>query len=1381
MKLFVKRVISVAIAACLAVGGNAALIGQPAALFSSTAHAEEVNEENKVKFKYTIANGEVTITGVENAWYRDVVIPEEIDGYPVTTIGKSAFYNYTPASVIVPESVRKIEENAFTRCGDGTYIEIRNKDCEIYPSSETFSPGFAAVYLDIVIAAPKGSTTEEHCKKYGGAFVPLSDEVIEITSGDCGDGVHYSITNDGTMTLTGNGKFYNSGSSYYNIPDCGAYIFFVDKIVIDGNIEIGAYAFERFFRLKEISIPEGTETIGENAFYECKSLVSIDIPDSVKSIDNSAFLYSGIYKDKNNWENGLLYYGDALLAGDADWVPQEVVIKDGTRIIADDVFDDCTQITRVEIPDSVKCIEYNPFYRCESLKNVKATAEILRRVIRNATEEIEITGGEIPSWAFRGQSNLRSVKINDGITEIGERAFDNCTGLTSITIPDSVTSIGNSAFSGCTGLTSITIPDGITSIGNSAFSGCTGLTSVTIPEGVTSIGNSAFSGCTGLTSVTIPEGVTSIGNRAFENCTALSSISLPDSITEIGSSAFDSTALTSIRLPAGIEFISLDFIDSCFLLETIELPESMSSFYPYDCRSCPKLKEIKISRSNKNFSTVDGVLFNKEKTELLYFPEGKTGSYIIPDSVTTIGDSAFKNCTNLTSITIPDSVTTIGNGAFENCANLTSITIPDSVTVISYSAFENCTRLTSIKIPMGVTRIERDVFANCTNLVSVTIPAGAKEIDDCAFRDCTSLTSISIPDNVSSIGNGAFENCTSLSTIHIPENIEKIGLGVFDNTEFYNNVSNWENGALYLDSILVEVSSDISGNYCIKSGTVVIADDAFNDCENLAAVDIPDSVKTIGESAFAGCSNLSAVEIPSSVKTIGHAAFRGCLNLSAVDIPNGVKEIGGSAFSGCSNLISVVVPGSITAIGFGAFSDCSELVYVNLCDGVKSLGSSAFENCAKLTTVSIPDSVDNVGYGVFSGTAFYNDVDNWHDGVLYCGSFLLEAKDSISGEFKVNDGTKVIAGYSFAHCTELTSVFIPDSVTAIGDGAFYDCKNLLNIEIPEGLTEIGQSAFLDCKSLSVVSIPKSVMKIGFEAFYNTALSNNKSNWDGDVLYIGDCLVTTSPLVSGDIEIKQGTRLIAEMAFDVYVGDYSMYSMLKTVTVPTGVKIICDGAFGGCYGMEKIVIPSSVTQMGKDVFSKYAGNLVIYGYSDSCAQKYAKENGIAFELLSKPDIDPPTEEPTTEKPTDPVEPPTDAPTDPVIEVIADTKTVTVDGVSVLAAVGDVKVADVLSAARGAKLLDKSGNAVNGDMPLATGMKIVFDNKTVEIAVLGDVDGNGEINVADARLALRQAVSLENLNGVYLFAGKVGGDSVGVSEARKILRAAVGLDDSKDWLK
>ena len=691
-------------------------------------------------------------------------------------------------------------------------------------------------------------------------------------------------------------------------------------------------------------------------------------------------------------------------------------------------------------------------------------------------------------------------------------------------------------------------------------------------------------------------------------------------------------------------------------------------------------------------------------------------------------------------MTIGNGVKSIGDYTFSGCSSLTSITIPDSVTSIDGSAFYNVPNIgysgNLSGAPWGARALNGHIEdglvyedSSKTELLAcpssregtVVIPSSVTSIGEYAFFHCTGLTSITIPDSITSIRDGAFCQCSSLTSITIPDGVNTIG------------------------------------NY------------AFDGCSNLASVMIPDSVTTIGSGAFENCTKLTSITIPDSVKAIGSHAFYGCSNLASITIPDSVKTIGDYAFDGCSNLASVMIPDSVTTIGSGAFENCTNLTSVMIPDSVKTIGSCAFDGCSNLASVTIPDSIDSMGLKVLSDTAFYNDVDNWHDGVLYCGSFLLEAKDSIFGEYKVKDGTKVIADNSFYGCSALTSVVVPDSVTAIGDSAFKFCRNLLNVKISEGLKNIGQWAFSYCESLASVSIPKSVTRIGFEAFDYTALSNNESNWDGDVLYIGDCLVDANLDVSGEIEIKQGTRLIAEMAFDIYEGDH-IYSMLKAVTIPTGVKIICDGAFGGCDRMEKIVIPSSVTQMGKNVFNKYAGDLVIYGYSDSCAQKYAKENGIAFELLSKPDIDPPTEEPTTEKPTD-----------PVIEVIADTKTVTIDGVSVLAAVGDVKAADVLSAARGAKLLDKSGNAVNGDMPLATGMKIVFDNKTVEIAVLGDVDGNGEINVADARLALRQAVSLENLNGVYLFAGKVGGDSVGVSEARKILRAAVGLDDSKEWLK
>ena len=335
----------------------------------------------------------------------------------------------------------------------------------------------------------------------------------------------------------------------------------------------------------------------------------------------------------------------------------------------------------------------------------------------------------------KGAITIPSEIDGKPVTSIGDSAFEDCTGLTSITISNSVTSIGYKAFYDCTGLTSITIPNSVTSIGDLAFEDCTGLTSINVASD-----NNYYSSNNGVlfnkkktalirypegksqTSYTIPNSVTRIGYGAFRGCTGLTSITIPNSVTSIASWAFDGcTGLTSINVASG----------------------------------------------NNYYSDNNGVLFNKKKTELIRYPEGKSQtSYTIPDSVTSIGNWAFDGCTGITSITIPNSVTSIGAHAFDGCTGLTSITIPNSVTSIGYMAFYGCTGLTSIAIPNSVTSIGNWAFFECTGLTSITIPNSVTSIGDGAFNSCTGLTSITIPDSVTSIGDKAFRDCTGLKDVY---------------------------------------------------------------------------------------------------------------------------------------------------------------------------------------------------------------------------------------------------------------------------------------------------------------------------------------------------------------------------------------------------------------------------------------------------------------------------------------------------------------------------------------------------------------------------------------------------------------------------------------
>ena len=466
----------------------------------------------------------------------------------------------------------------------------------------------------------------------------------------------------------------------------------------------------------------------------------------------------------------------------------------------------------------------------------------------------------ICNGAFWHCSSLAEIVIPASVTSIGGLAFSGCGSLSNIVIPASVTSIGDRAFFRCGSLSDIVIPASVTSIGRTAFSGCGSLSSIVIPASVTSIGDGAFSGCGSLSSIVIPASVTSIGNRTFSGCGSLSSIVIPPSITSIGEGAFSGCGfLSSIVIPDSVTNIGNGAFNNCASLQYLSIPKSViclngNPFADWNGR---------LECLSPNFIYEDDVLFCKGRSKIISFRNKNIESYVIPSSVTSIGDWAFYGCDSLSEVVIPSSVTSIGNRAFSGCGSLSEVVIPSSVTSIGDRAFAGCGSLSEVVIPSSVTSIGDRAFKDCGSLSSIVIPSSVTSIGDWAFYDCRSLSDIVIPSSVTSIGDWAFCGCRSLSDIVIPSSVTRIGNSVF-------------RGCSSLSDIV------------IPSSVTSIGDWAFGGCGSLSSIVIPDSVTSIGCSAFFDCGSRSSIVIPSSVTSIGDSAFGGFLY--GCNFPDNLKQ-----------------------------------------------------------------------------------------------------------------------------------------------------------------------------------------------------------------------------------------------------------------------------------------------------------------------------------------------------------------------------------------------------------------------------------------------------------------------------------------------------------
>ena len=495
---------------------------------------------------------------------------------------------------------------------------------------------------------------------------------------------------------------------------------------------IGSYAFEACKSLKSIAISENLTTIGEYAFSYCSSLKSITLPRSLTSIGDYAFYYCSRLENVTI-SKGLTSIGEhAFTYGDF----MSITIPDSVTSIGDSAFSSCDNLTSIVVDEN------NSAYKSIDGNLYSKDGKTL----------IQYTIGKIDS----------TFTVPDSVTNIGDRAFAGCTTLTSVTMTGNVTTIGVRSFYWCKGLKSITISDSITDICDYAFDFCESLTDVYyggLEKDWEAVSIGSDNSC--LTNATI-HFVYSEGLEFFSNGDGTCSVSGIGTCTD-----------TEIRIPpvspagdvvTGIgahAFPVRDNITSITIPETV-IKISESAFYV-----CSGLTDIKVDKNNKAYQSVDGNLYSKDGTVLIRYAMGKTEKeFAIPDGVTSIDRSAFRDCNNLERVVISNGVTSIGDDAFYGCRGLTSVTIPDSVTTIGGNAFENCTSLTDVTIPENVSNIGGYAFANCTSLVSMTIPDGVSSIVYKLFSGCTSLTSIIIPYSVTSIDLGAFLDCTSLTDVY---------------------------------------------------------------------------------------------------------------------------------------------------------------------------------------------------------------------------------------------------------------------------------------------------------------------------------------------------------------------------------------------------------------------------------------------------------------------------------------------------------------------------------------------------------------------------------------------------------------------------------------
>ena len=846
----------------------------------------------------------------------------------------------------------------------------------------------------------------------------------------------------------------------------------MEQLVIpEGVKSIGHHAFFGCSSLKTIVLPESLTEIGAGAFDGCNSLISMVIPKNVKSIaEGNIFMACNSltsvvvdsanpnYDSRSNC-NGIVRKSDSALIASC----RHTSLSNDIAVLGDYCFEG-TIIHSVNIHKNIQLISGNAFELCYELDEINVSAE---------------------------NPNYTSVKGSNALLSKDGKTL--LVGCRTTVIPESVETIGHNAFAGRYSNLMLRIPENIKSIEAFAFCGCNAICEVILPESLHSIGSYAFSRCVNLSAVQISAPVT-IEDETFSECYNLSSVSLPDSLVEIGRHAFKGCKrLKRINIPSSVTkihktaFEGCDMLGKSYTLAKSAYVESGIAYRVIDGEAvvvCARDGRDSISAyTDSTLIIPSSVVLNGKEYKVksiekeAYAKCSWIKHIIICEGVEEIHNAAFEACANLVDVVIPSSIKTLGNYVFSFCLNLSSIRVDKNNSY--YDSRGNCNAIIrksdnpliygckDTKIPSSVKRINEFAFHGSL-ITSVEIPEGLKVIGEYAFCECPFLKQVRVSSTVETIEVSAFYYCDNISSIIVDERNR-----TFDSRNNCNAIIDKD-----AERLILGCSSSI-----IPAGVSEIGEYAFAGSANLQSIDIPEGITTIYDCAFYRCSALKRVTFPVSLTSfVGHGNFGRCASLESIVIPSRVMSLPNDIFMGCISLREIKVDANNQI--YDSRNACNAIVQTDknklvvgckgsvIVDGVKYIDENAFFNSG-ITSIRIPASVVDIDSTAFrsctllkaitvdKGNRYYesdgtNSVIDKENGklILACSNSTFSTKISSIGSYAfVNtpdllilpSGIKRIEDYAFADCHDLCQIFVPKTVTHIGNLAFAGCKQLSNI------------------------------------------------------------------------------------------------------------------------------------------------------------------------------------------------------------------------------------------------------------------------------------------------------------------------------------------------